>query len=411
MIVAVSTEHRFDRTPDGRVWTSSSFAYPFWQRYLDVFDGVRVVARTRDVAAVPGSYLPATGEGVHFACVPYFVGAWQYMRRAQQVRRAARGAIGEDCAVILRVASTIANTIYPVLRRKQRPYGVEVVGDPWDMFGPGVVDHPFRPLIRRLFTRRLKTQTRHAMAASYVTAQALQERYPAGSHALKANFSSADIRAVVGVSDVELPSVAGTSRTFIREPQQPLRVLFVGTLAQLYKAPDLLIDAVALCRRRGIRLHLTIVGDGGFRPQLEKQAKRLGIAQDVLFRGQLNAVGVREELMRAELYVLPSHTEGLPRAMIEAMAVALPCIGSTVGGIPELLAGEDLVPPRDVNALARKLEDVARDPERMRRMSERNLVKAQEYNEAVLHDRRVGFYKYVRERTEAWLVASKSSGY
>ena len=407
MIVAVSTEHRFDRTPDGRVWTSSSFAYPFWQRYLDVFDGVRVVARTRDVLAVPGSHLPATGEGVHFACVPYFVGAWQYMRRAQDVRRTARGAIADDCAVILRVASTIANTMYPILRRKQRPYGVEVVGDPWDMFGPGVVDHPFRPLIRRLFTRRLRKQAKHATAASYVTAEALQQRYPASDHALQANFSSADTRAVVGVSDVELPAFLGASRNFSRSPQQPLRVVFVGTLAQLYKAPDLLIEAVALCRQRGTRLHLTIVGDGGFRAQLEKQAKSLGIAQDVSFRGQLNARGVCEELARAELFVLPSHTEGLLRAMIEAMAVALPCIGTTVGGIPELLADEDLVPPRDVRALARKLQEVANDPERMHRMSDRNLAKAQEYNEAVLHERRVGFYKYVRERTEAWLVATK----
>jgi glycosyltransferase involved in cell wall biosynthesis len=111
---------------------------------------------------------------------------------------------------------------------------------------------------------------------------------------------------------------------------------------------------------------------------------------------------VRAALDHADLFVLPSRTEGLPRAMIEAMARALPCIGSTVGGIPELLPPEDLVPPGDAAALARKIREVVCDPDRMARMSARNLEQARQYREDALSGRRIAFYQRVREVTEAW---------
>ena len=91
--------------------------------------------------------------------------------------------------------------------------------------------------------------------------------------------------------------------------------------------------------------------------------------------------------------------------MVEAMARALPCIGSTVGGIPELLSAEDLVPPGDVEALARKIQDVLSAPERMTQMSARNLEKAREYRDDVLAARRNAFFEHVRRSTAAWLAS------
>ena len=180
----------------------------------------------------------------------------------------------------------------------------------------------------------------------------------------------------------------------------------VGTLAQLYKAPDLLLDAVAACVHRGLDLRLRIVGEGRYRAVLEARAAALGLGDRVHFRGQLTAgEPVRRELDQADLFVLPSHQEGLPRAMIEAMARALPCIGSMVGGIPELLAAEDLVPPGDPASLARKIREVVTNPERMAQMSARNLMKAREYRSDVLRPRRISFYRHLRAETTRWLKA------
>src|SRR5438093_3778748 len=105
MNVILTSEQRFDRTPDGSVWTPAQFAYSFWTRYLDVFDSVRVVARVRDAQTVPSEWKQATGERVSFAPIPYFVGPSQYLMRYFSVGKAARAAVKQEDAVILRVPS------------------------------------------------------------------------------------------------------------------------------------------------------------------------------------------------------------------------------------------------------------------------------------------------------------------
>jgi glycosyltransferase involved in cell wall biosynthesis len=395
MKVVITLEHRFDRTPDGAVWTMVTSPYSFWQRYLEVFDRVCVVARVRDVPSVPADCKRADGEGVSFAAVPYFIGPWQYLQRSRQVRRAVQKAVGANDAVILRVPSTIASCVQPLLRKNAHPYGVEVVGDPYDVFAPGSIKHPLRPLMRWLFPRDLQRECAGACAGAYVTEQALQRRYPPGLNSFSTHYSS-----------VELPDTAFTSLPRIPQPDvKSFTLIAVGTMDQLYKAQNVLIDAVAICVREGLDLKLILVGDGERRPELEKQTAVLDIEKRVVFRGKLAAgEAVQVELDQADLFVLPSYQEGLPRAMIEAMARSLPCIGSTVGGIPELLPSEDMVPPGDVAALARKIREVVTDPKRMATMSERNLEKAHNYRDEVLRERRIKFYRYVREKTEAWLL-------
>lgn len=399
MNVVVSLEHRFERTPDGAVWTQTAFAYDFfWAHYLAAFDNVRVVARIHDVPTISADYKRADGDRVTFAAVPYYVGPQQYLSKFHQVRSVARSVVEPLDAVILRVPSHIANCVEPMLRKKGHPYAVQVVGNPYDVFAPGSVGHFMRPFFRWWFTGQLQKQCRNALAASYVTKQNLQQHYPCPKHS-------------VHFSDVKIPQA-----TLVLTPR-PTRgdvhtftFITVGSLAQLYKGVDVLIDAVAVCVAEGLDLKLIVVGDGKHRAALETQTVTLRLGERVFFRGQLSAGdAVRAQLDQADLFVLPSRTEGLPRAMIEAMARALPCIGSTAGGIPELLPSEDMVPPGDVTALARKLREVVSDPERMARMSARNLEKAKEYREETLQEQRITFYRYVREMTEAWLHAKERS--
>jgi glycosyltransferase involved in cell wall biosynthesis len=150
-------------------------------------------------------------------------------------------------------------------------------------------------------------------------------------------------------------------------------------------------------------LELVIVGDGRYRPTLEELARQLGVAARVRFRGLLPAgAAVQSELDAADVFVLPSRTEGLPRAMIEAMARGLPCIGSAVGGIPELLPIEAMVPAGDVNELAHAIRTLASNPEWMARMSARNVRIAREYEGTLLRDRRTMFLRRVRTVTREW---------
>src|ERR1035438_8555868 len=74
MKLLVTLDFRFTWTPDGQIWTRKSYSLPFWDRYLKVFDGVKVVARAEHKSAVDHRYRPVVGPGVEFIEVPYYLG-------------------------------------------------------------------------------------------------------------------------------------------------------------------------------------------------------------------------------------------------------------------------------------------------------------------------------------------------
>ncbi|MDB5347848.1 MAG: glycosyl transferase group 1 [Schlesneria sp.] len=418
MKVLVCVEHRFDRSPDGAIWTQVAYDHSFWLRYLDVFDSVQVLARIRDVPQAPADYVRADGDRVNFTEVPYYLGPWQYLRQRNRVKQAVRDAVEPRNAIILRVGSQLANCLYPALRNSGQPFGVEVVGDPWDVFAPGSISHPLRPMLRWYFWHELRKQCANACAASYVTERALQSRYPVRGSTLSISASSINlkvealrsVRKSFAVSDVRLSLDSYTPMQVIPRQSGCLRLVFVGSLAQLYKGPDILLAACAECIGNGVPLRLVLIGDGKFRAQLESQAESLGIRDCVVFRGQLPAGrAIRDELDRADLFVLPSRTEGLPRALIEAMARSLPCIASNVGGIPELLPDADLVPAGDVHALAQKIQEVIACPKRQEEMRSRNYLRAQDFREDVLQQRRVEFFEAVRRLTTEWQTSRRAA--
>lgn len=132
---------------------------------------------------------------------------------------------------------------------------------------------------------------------------------------------------------------------------------------------------------------------------MERYAARLGIADRVRFEGQQPADRVADELRRADLFVLASRTEGLPRALIEAMAAGLPCIGTRVGGIPELLDDEALVAPGDAEALAARIRAFLDDAGLFERQAARNLREASIYAAPRLQRLRDGFLQTVAMNT------------
>ena len=395
MNIVVILELRFLQTPDGRIWTSTTFAYDFWKEYLEFFDSVRVVTRILNVPNISKGYRRADGMGVTFTHIPNYTGPWQFILQAWKVMRIIQEAVTPRDAVILRAPSTLANLIFPILRKRRQPFGLVVVGDPWDLFSPGAVRHswPVRVLSRLWFTCSLRKQCQEAAAVAYVTEFALQRRYPPGDATFVTNFSSVDLPYSAFVS---------APRVWVNRKNQ-FTLITVGSLSQPYKGVDTLIDAFALCVKEGWNLRLLIVGDGRYRPYLETRCRKRKIEDRVCFLGQLPAgEPVFAQLDQADLFVLASRQEGLPRALLEAMARGLPCIATTVGGIPELLPPEDLVPPNDPKSLAAKIIEVLSDPERMIRMSWRNLHKSKEYRREVLQERRRSFYKAVREITAEW---------
>lgn len=401
MKVAVALETRFVRTPDGAVWSLGWLDGTFWQRFLDVFEQVKVIARVGEVPEPPARARPADSTGVSFASVPYYVGPWQYAVRYRALRKITSRVVSADEALILRVPGAVGSLVGRTALKRGRPFGLEVVGDPAEVFAGGVRSI-LAPAARIAATRALQTQCRRASAVAYVSEKTLIGRYPPNPSAFVTEYSTIDLR--------DEAFVAGP-KPYAKRPS-PLNVVTVGSLEQLYKGPDVLIRAVDLAFRSLVEMipdavppRLTLIGDGKHRMELEGLARAHGLADRICFTGQLPAGdAVRAELDRADLFVLASRTEGLPRAMIEAMARGLPCIGTNVGGIPELLGAEQLVEPNDIAGLAQKIVQLAMDPERLRRLSEGNLKNAHVYHASVLRPRRRAFYQEIRDRTADWLA-------
>lgn len=382
--ILVTHSSHFVRARNGYVYAREAVVErDYWSRYRAVFERVLVVARVRPVDEVPNKAIRADGNGVEFCDLPDYTGPWAYLRVYKQVIDLIRAAVERADVYTMRVPCSIASLVWKEVRRVGRPYGLEVVGDPWESLAPGNVRSVARPIARYALARQMRKQCRHAPAVWYVTRTLLQERYPPSPHALTEAFPN-----------VELPpeAILGEPRTSF---DRPSRLICVGTMAVMYKGQDTLIKALAQIERRD--LHLTLVGDGRMRKTLKTLAATLGIADRVRFAGMLPAGGeVRSALDAADLFVLPTRTEGMPRALIEAMARALPTIGSRVGGIPELLPDEDIVPVDDVGALAGKIVEILDDPVRYLAASKRNLETSRRYASTILFKRRTAYYQAVR---------------
>jgi glycosyltransferase involved in cell wall biosynthesis len=143
------------------------------------------------------------------------------------------------------------------------------------------------------------------------------------------------------------------------------------------KGVEELLSAAAVVMQHDTSLRMVVAGDGPLRSALEQQALREGIAERVIFIGQ---VSDRQELAalyrRAMLFVLPSHHEGLPTVLLEAMACGCPVIATAVGGIPGVVHHAEnglLVPPRQAEILADAILQALADPAALERFSQNGL--------------------------------------
>jgi len=162
--------------------------------------------------------------------------------------------------------------------------------------------------------------------------------------------------------------------TPIREPlvpsANPPHLVFVGRLVPK-KDPLGLIEVFRLVRERCPDSTMTLVGDGPLRSACENRIHRFGLAKSVTLTGFLDPARASSILATARIYVQPSrvasdgNSEGLPLAILEAMAAGLPVVSTRHAGIPDAVVHGDsgyLVPEGDYSAMARHLIDLIENP-------------------------------------------------
>jgi glycosyltransferase involved in cell wall biosynthesis len=388
MRVLLTSEARFERTADGAIWASTPNGRSVWSHYLDVFSAVLILARVADVREPSSGCVQASGDGISFCPLPPYSGFGGLLRNGQSVHAVVSHAVHGCPAIIVRSPSPVAYLAARLARFRRRPFGALIVGDPDQVFSAGAFRHPLRVPLRHAAAAAQRQVARDASVVMFVTRNVLQRKYPSSGR-------------VFSAPDVTLDDSAFICEQPFRREDGAFTLITVASLDQPYKGIAVLLDAVSQLRRSGRQVKLLLAGGGALMGELQAQAQSLGISANVEFLGQLDREGVQRALDRADLFVLPSLTEGLPRALLEAMARGLAAVATTVGGIPELLSAECLVPPRNAAALARRLSEVIAKPDALMAMGERNQEIARTYHDRVQAPIRRAFLMAVRDVSSA----------
>lgn len=201
---------------------------------------------------------------------------------------------------------------------------------------------------------------------------------------------------VVIPNSVPLPPLAD-------ERAEPGRILFLGQVAPRKGIYELL-EALALLHQRFPHVHLAIGGQGEL-AQVKRRALELGVAGLITELGWVTAQRKQEELARAAIFCLPSHAEGLPMALLEAMAAGKAVVSTGVGGIPDALRDGDnglMVEPGNVASLAAALGKLLGDEEERKRLAARARATIEhEFESGVVIGQLSAVYRQLRQPRQA----------
>lgn len=337
-------DHKFFVNESGEVFSPGKLTYRVWQRYLKHFEKLIVVARAHHNCDIQAAKMNmSSGEGVSFVFVPNLSSPLGMLRYRQQVIKTLQQQIQVVDAVIIRT-SLLGRIAASLADKLKKPWAVEVVGCSWDaLWNYGTIVGRISAPNAYLQQKRMLNR---APFAIYVTKEFLQRRYPCRGF-------------TAGVSDVDLPYTdpMALEQRFqrVQQPGSPFIFGLVGSLQSKWKGIQTAFSALKTAQTRLPRFEFRILGDGD--PAFWRRlAASQGLADAVRFVGTLpQGEAVLRWLDDVDVYLQPSFQEGLPRALVEAMSRGCPAIGSTAGGIPELLDPAVLHQPGDADSLCELL--------------------------------------------------------
>jgi glycosyltransferase involved in cell wall biosynthesis len=384
MNVVLCVDHVFVRAGDGGIYSAGQFPYALLQRYLRSFETVTVIGRCRRLAAGESTATLNVADGpmVSFVFVPNLaslVGLTPARRR--EVVDLMTAAISAVDAVIARLPSENGLLATRLARRLGKPLAIEAVACSWDqLWNHGTWRGRLYAPVQMW---RMRRAIRRSPFTIYVSPY-VRRRYPTDGTV-----------AVIPDVDLARPAPAVLERRLQgigRRGEAPVLGL-IGSIQHRYKGIATALEALARIRGRLTHFEFRVLGPGDPRPW-QAMAARHQIGPQVRFCGVLpHGEPVMNWLDEVDLYLQPSYQESLGRALIEAMSRGCPALGSTTGGIPDLLQPECLHRPGDASRLSELILKAVADPAWRTAQARRNFEVAKDYARDRLDDRRDAFLR------------------
>ncbi|HOA82197.1 MAG TPA: glycosyltransferase, partial [Defluviitaleaceae bacterium] len=285
-------------------YSNGSFSDEVFNRYTNVFGHITFYSRNVLLDKMEKKLSQIINEKVDFIGIKDFSNFLNYKTRYKFNYQ-----IETSDAIIVRLPSILGHLAIRKAKQKCKPYLIELVGCPWDAYW----NHSWKGKLVAPFMRyATKKAVRNAPYVLYVTTEFLQRRYPSTGK-------------TIGCSDVALPTLNESvleARLHKIKQMTKHKPIVIGTTAAVdvrYKGQEYVIQAIAELNKQGYNFEYRLVG-GGDKTYLQSIAENYGVADKVIFEGSIPHEKVFDYLDSIDIYVQPSKTEGLPRALIEAMS-------------------------------------------------------------------------------------------
>ena len=180
-------------------------------------------------------------------------------------------------------------------------------------------------------------------------------------------------------------------RAEIGLPEDAVAIVSAGILNK-NKNNHVVIESLALLENKNV--YYVICGEGDEEGALRELAEKNGVGDRVLFLGF--RTDMKQIMLACDIFAMPSFREGVPRALLEAMDLGLPCIGTRTRGIRELIGNDDLLcSPTSAKEYAKAIEFVINSPDGCRSIIERNVEEAKLYSKERVRAEYAAIYEEV----------------
>ena len=373
-------DHKFIYKDD-MYYSSGKFSKSIMERYLvGPIDNIQFICRQETNINTTENLSNVSSNNIVINPIKFLKSKADFIIKRKKIYQFLKENIHPEDIVIIRMPSEIGYIAASYLKNKNVPYGIELVGDPWDsLWYHGSVIGKMMAFINKY---KVKKYVKHSNNTIYVTKHYLQKRYPSKNNTYNA-------------SNVLINKVENNYKT---NKSSYKKVGLIGSLDTKYKGIDTALRSMTILNEN---IKLEIVGNG---PQeiWNKKIRKLNLSNRVTLKGTLKSgKEIENWFSTLDLYIQPSYTEGLPRALVEAMSNGLPCLGSDVGGIPELLPSTYIHHAKDYKKLAKHISLVISNESLSNEMSQQNLITANNYLSSNIQREREKFIKTIcREKAE-----------